>query len=60
MTNATLINADNVRIIVNSVDSIDISLDGVDERTASIVRGEGVFGKVISSIKLLKRMGLIR
>lgn len=53
-TNATLINDTNVKDIVKNVDRMDISIDGVDEKSCSIVRGKGVFEKVISAIKLLK------
>ena len=55
MTNGILINEENVKEIVKCVSSIDISLDGVDEKSCSIIRGKGVFKKVIENIKLLKR-----
>ena len=54
-TNAILINELNVKEIVRYIDRIDISIDGVDEESCSIVRGKGVFGKVISAIELLKK-----
>lgn len=53
-TNAILINTLNVKDIVDNVDRIDISIDGVDESTCSIVRGKGVFNKVIRAIHLIK------
>lgn len=56
-TNGTLINDKNVKILSECVDKIDISLDGVDEETCSIVRGRGVFDKVIKNIKKLQRIG---
>lgn len=56
-TNAILINSENVKEIIRNVDRIDISIDGVDEETCSMVRGKGVFEKVISAIKLLKAEG---
>lgn len=56
-TNGTLINDDNAKILAECVDKIDISLDGVDEETCSIVRGKGVFHKVIKNIKKLQNAG---
>lgn len=56
-TNALLINQKNVSEIVKLFDSLDISIDGVDEKTCSIVRGAGVFGRVCENVKLLKTEG---
>lgn len=53
MTNAVLINEKNADVIISSVDNISISLDGVNDETVSLIRGEGVFDKVISAIELL-------
>jgi radical SAM protein with 4Fe4S-binding SPASM domain len=53
-TNATLINENNVDILVKNADGIAISLDGIDEESCSKVRGPGVFTKVMNSIELLK------
>lgn len=53
-TNGTYINDKNVDKLVNCLDQIDLSLDGIDEETCSIIRGKGVFKKVINSINLLK------
>lgn len=53
-TNGTCINSSNVEKLISSVDQIDISLDGIDEETCSIIRGKGVYEKVINSVKLLK------
>ncbi|BCJ95357.1 hypothetical protein acsn021_29260 [Anaerocolumna cellulosilytica] len=58
MTNATLINENNVSELAQNLDSIDISLDGVNEETCSRIRGKGVFNKVVSAIKLLQQNGL--
>lgn len=49
-TNATLINDENIDFIVNNFDKVDISIDGVDEKTCSKIRGKGVFEKVIKAI----------
>lgn len=56
-TNGTLINEKNVKILTKFADQIDISVDGIDEETCSIVRGKGVFNKVISSVQLLQKSG---
>lgn len=53
-TNSLLINETNVEMILANIDSIDISLDGVDEYTTSLVRGKGVFTHVIKTIKLIQ------
>jgi len=52
-TNGTLINENNIDFVVNNFNRIEISIDGVDEETCSKVRGEGVFGKIISNIHKL-------
>ncbi len=57
MTNGTLISQRNVNDIISKVNSIDISLDGADESSCTVIRGKGVFKKVISNIKLLKSYG---
>ncbi|HEX9059019.1 MAG TPA: radical SAM protein, partial [Clostridia bacterium] len=56
-TNGTLINEENVQKLVELCYQIDISVDGVDEESCSIIRGPGVFGKVIESVKLLQKHG---
>lgn len=57
MTNATLFTADNVQAITSRVNSIDISLDGADEPSCAIIRGKGVFEKVVKNIKLIQSTG---
>lgn len=57
MTNGTLFTAKNAIQVINMVDNIDISLDGADEPSCAVVRGEGVFGKVVSNIKMLQNQG---
>lgn len=59
-TNGTFINEKNVHILSKCSYKIDISLDGVDEESCSIVRGPGIFGKVIKNVKLLKSTGFER
>ena len=56
-TNGTLFNKNNVDIISKYIHQVDVSLDGVDEETCSIIRGTGVFDKVINNIKLLQSTG---
>lgn len=58
MTNGTLVNEFNVSELVSCYDSIDISIDGYNEATCSLIRGEGVFSKIINSIRLLSENGM--
>ncbi|QUL56256.1 radical SAM protein [Paenibacillus tritici] len=53
MTNGTLINEQNIKKLVKNVNYISISMDGIDEDSCSIIRGKGVFSKVMRSISLL-------
>ncbi|WP_024833338.1 radical SAM protein [Ruminiclostridium josui] len=53
-TNGTLINEENVHKLTELCYQIDISLDGVDEESCSIIRGSGVFDKVMKSVRLLQ------
>ena len=57
-TNGTLINEKNVRELVQVIDKIDISLDGIDNCTTSSIRGENVWQRVMDSIILLKANGM--
>lgn len=52
-TNGTLIKESNIMELVLLVDEIDISLDGYDENSCALIRGQGVFDRVMSSIKML-------
>lgn len=45
MTNATLLNEKNVDVIVSCVNNISISLDGANEETVSLIRGQMYFRK---------------
>lgn len=56
-TNATFITSRNVKDLIRYVDSFDISLDGVDDKSCSLLRGRGVFDKVMDSIQLLQKFG---
>lgn len=53
-TNGTFISENNVKDLVKFIDKIDISLDGYNEETCSLIRGKGVFHKVIKAVQLLK------
>lgn len=57
MTNGTLFTPDNVDAITSMINNIDISLDGADEQSCAVIRGKGVFDKVIANIKLLQSRG---
>lgn len=53
-TNGTLINEKNIKKICENVDHISISLDGYDEESTKLIRGENIFKKVISTVNKLK------
>jgi radical SAM protein with 4Fe4S-binding SPASM domain len=55
MTNGTLINDINAKTICKCVDEVHISLDGFDNGSVELIRGAGVFDKVITSICILKK-----
>lgn len=55
MTNGTLFTEENLPNIIKIVNSIDISLDGVDEESCSEIRGKGVFSKVMETIDILHK-----
>ena len=58
MTNGTLVTKAKSQFISQHFDSVEISLDGVDEETCSKVRGKGVYDHVIKAIKLLQKAGM--
>lgn len=53
-TNGTLIKDNNIKFLKNNFNSIEISIDGFDEESCSLIRGKGVFTTVINNIKLLQ------
>lgn len=57
-TNALLIDEENVRYLYRDCDGLEISIDGVDEETCSLVRGKGVFQKVCDKINILHENGI--
>lgn len=60
MTNATLIGQKKAEFIAKHFDSVDVSIDGSDEESCKILRGEGTFNKCIEGIKLLQENGMER
>lgn len=56
-TNALLIDKDNIKVLKKCVDYFEISLDGVDEKSCSQIRGEGVFKQVLEKVKFLQQEG---
>lgn len=56
-TNALLVNESNAKIIADTIDVIDISLDGTTAEKSDFIRGKGTFDKVIRAIGLLKASG---
>lgn len=60
MTNATLINDNNIDSIVRNYTNIDISMDGVDEETCASIRGNGVYESVVKAIHELQLRGMER
>lgn len=59
-TNGTIISESNIKELCECAYQIDISLDGVDEKSCSIVRGPGVFKKVLKNVKNLQNYGFNR
>ncbi len=57
-TNGTLINDINAAIISKCVHQVDMSIDGVDEKSSALIRGPGVFKKVINAVKILQKFGM--
>lgn len=58
MTNGLLINEGNINYIKKYFDNISISVDGVDEESCKIIRGNNVFKNVIKKIEFLKSNGI--
>ena len=56
-TNGTLITKENVSKLCKWCDKLDISIDGIDEKTTSLIRGKGVFNKVLEAVTLIKSTG---
>ena len=55
MTNATLINADNVATLIAAFDSFKISVDGSDATRHDFYRWQGSFSRTIKAVELLEK-----
>ena len=55
MTNATLIDADNVKTLVDTFDEFKISVDGSDASKHDFYRGQGSFTRTIKAVELLDK-----
>lgn len=58
MTNATLVDDDMAEFIHRHFDAVDVSIDGADEGSCTILRGEGTFERCIAGINRLKKFGV--
>lgn len=56
-TNTLLITEKNINSILENITGISISLDGYDQNSCDIVRGNGVFKRTIENIKLIRKKG---
>lgn len=54
MTNGLLIDENNINKIKKYFDNISISVDGIDEKSCKIIRGNNVFKNVIKKVEFLK------
>ncbi|WP_271527441.1 radical SAM/SPASM domain-containing protein [Bradyrhizobium sp. CCBAU 25338] len=54
-SNGLLIRKQNVQRIVNSVDQLQISIDGTDSTSNDPIRGKGSFDRIVAAIKLVDR-----
>lgn len=58
MTNGLLLNKVDIKKLLNAFNSFDISIDGIDDKTCSLIRGHGIFDQVIQNVKLLISSGV--
>lgn len=54
MTNGLLIDENNIDKIIKYFDNASISIDGIDEESCKIIRGNNVFKNVIKKVEFLK------
>lgn len=57
MTNATLIDADNVESLIEVFDSFKVSVDGSEAVSHDFYRGRGSFNRTLKAIELLDSFG---
>jgi radical SAM protein with 4Fe4S-binding SPASM domain len=57
MTNGTLINKRNVKELCDVFTYFSLSLDGADEESCNVIRGKGIYKRVLDSVSLLKKEG---
>lgn len=60
ITNGTLVTDEYIELIMKYIHALHISLDGYDENSVSMIRGKGVYNKVIALINKLKMCGYER
>lgn len=53
LTNGTLINKKNVKLLKNFVSEVGVSLDGPDPEVNDKIRGKGTFKKIVRALSLL-------
>lgn len=59
MSNATLINEGNADRLLKLFDGgFSFSLDGINEETCSLIRGQGTFARTMSGIEIMKSRGM--
>lgn len=58
ITNGTLVTGDMLQRIKPYVDGIAVSVDGYGKKNPTFIRDEGIFEKVLSAVKLSKKVGI--
>lgn len=58
ITNGTFVTAEMLREVKPYVDGIAVSLDGYSKKNPTFIRDEGIFAKVIATVKLSKKAGI--
>ena len=53
ITNATLINEENAKLLGGKCDEVQVSIDGPNQKTHDSVRGKGTFKKALAGLKKL-------
>lgn len=58
LTNGVLWTEERIRNLACYIDEVQISIDGVDEKSNAIVRGKGHFDKVVSTVIAFSNIGV--